>query len=127
MSPEKGFGDFGSFGISAEAGTAPVLMTVSAIALNFDSVTSDPSGSRADEIRVLLVKNKMPSRKAPEGKPGGFGLPTGQVEGGAFPDEIVDGTPRESLGHAVERETEHETGYAVKKIIGKAFIVPKQL
>ena len=34
------------------------ILTISAIALDFDFVTSNPSKSRADEIRVLLVKNK---------------------------------------------------------------------
>src|SRR3989344_6354959 len=91
------------------------ILTISAIALDFDFVTSNPSRSRADEIKVLLVKNKKPSRKSKEGKPGGFGLPTGQVES------------REAILHAVERETEDESGCSVKKIIGKLFVIKKTL
>lgn len=92
-----------------------LILTVSAIAFDFDLVTSDPSKSRADEIRVLVPKNKKPSRKSKEGKPGGFGLPTGQVES------------KEAILHAVERETEDETGCSVKRIVGKLFVINKRL
>src|SRR3990167_11124717 len=95
--------------------TRKLILTISTIAFDFDFVTSDPSRSRADEIKVLLVKNKKPSRKSKEGKPGGFGLPTGQVES------------REAILHAVERETEDESGCSVKKIIGKLFVIKKTL
>ncbi|MEK7126163.1 MAG: hypothetical protein AAB835_01600, partial [Patescibacteria group bacterium] len=36
----------------------PTIFTVSAIAFDFDFVTPDPSKSRADEIKILLPKNK---------------------------------------------------------------------
>ncbi|MBI2062349.1 MAG: NUDIX domain-containing protein [Candidatus Yanofskybacteria bacterium] len=93
----------------------PTIFTVSAIAFDFDFTTSDPSRSRADEIRVLLIKNRKPSRKSKEGKPGGFGLPTGQLES------------REAMLHAVKRETEDESGCSVKKIVGKLFVIKKQI
>lgn len=92
-----------------------LILTISAIAFDFDYTTHDPSKSRADEIKVLLVKNKKPSRKSKEGKPGGFGLPTGQVES------------KEAMLHAVERETEDESGCSVKRVIGKLFIINKRL
>ncbi len=91
------------------------ILTVSAIAFDFDFVTSDPSKSRADEIKVLIPKNKKPPKRSKEGKPGGFGLPTGQLES------------KEMMLHAVERETEDETGCSVTKIIGKLFVVNKRL
>lgn len=99
---------------SKEEALKPIL-TISAIAFDFDFVTSDPSKSKADEIRVLLVKNRKPSRKSKEGKPGGFGLPTGQLES------------KEAMTHAVKRETEDESGCSVKKIIGKLFVINKQI
>lgn len=92
-----------------------IILTISAIALDFDFVTSDSSKSRADEIKVLLVKNKKPPRKSKEGKPGGCGLPTGQFES------------KEVALHAVKRETEEETGCLVKKVIGKLFVIHKML
>lgn len=102
--------------IVANEGEVPkLILTVSTIALDFDFVTSGPPKSRADEIRILLVKNKKPSRKSKEGKPGGFGLPTGQLES------------KESMLMAVKRETEDESGCSVKKIIGKLFVVNKNL
>lgn len=91
------------------------ILTASAVAIDFDFTTSDPSKSRADEIRVLLVKNKKPPRKSKEGKPGGVGLPTGQFES------------KESASKAVERETEDETGCLVEGFIGKLFVVNKRL
>lgn len=94
--------------------TNKTILTISAIAFDFDFVTSDPSKSRADEIRVLIVKNKKPPRKSKESKPGGFGLPTGQLESG------------ESMDHALARETEHETGCRAGKI-AKLFVVNKHL
>lgn len=94
---------------------AKTIFTISAIAFDFDFVTSDPSKSRADEIRVLLVKNKKPPRKSKESKPGGFGLPTGQLES------------KEAMLHAVGRETRDESGCSVRKIVGKLFVVNKRL
>jgi hypothetical protein len=91
------------------------ILTISAVALDFDFVTSDPSKSRADEIKVLIVKNKKPRRNSKEGKPGGFGLPTGQLES------------KEAMLHAVERETEDESGCSVKRIVGKMFVINKLL
>ena len=91
------------------------IRTVSAVAFDFDFVTSDPSKSRADEIRILVPKNKKPSRNSKERKPGGFGLPTGQLES------------QEAMLHAVERETEDETGCPVRKIVGKFFVVQRKL
>lgn len=101
--------------VSLEKEAPKLILTVSAVAFDFDYTTSDPSKSRADEIKVLLVKNKKPSRKSKEGKPGGFGLPTGQLES------------KESMTHAVERETEDESGCSVKRVIGKLFVVNKRL
>ncbi len=99
---------------NAKISVKPIL-TISAIAFDFDFVTSDPSKSRADEIKVLLVKNKKPPRKSKEGKPGGFGLPTGQLES------------KEAMLHAVGRETEDESGCSVSKIVGKLFVINKHL
>ncbi|MDP3763477.1 MAG: NUDIX hydrolase, partial [bacterium] len=95
--------------------TNKTIFTISAIAFDFDFTTSDPSKSRADEIRILVPKNKKPPKKSKEGKPGGFGLPTGQLES------------NEAMLHAVERETEDETGCSVTKIIGKLFVVHKRV
>lgn len=95
--------------------TPKPILTISAIAFDFDFITSDPLKSRADEIKVLLVKNKKPHKKSKEGKPGGYGLPTGQIES------------KESMFRAVERETQDESGCSVKKIIGKLFVVNKIL
>ena len=61
------------------------------------------------------MKNKKPSRKSKEGKPGGFGLPTGQLES------------KEAMLHAVERETQDESGCSVGKIVGKLFVVNKRI
>lgn len=83
----------------------PTIFTVSAVAFDF----------YFDEPRVLLVKNKKPPRKSMEGKPGGVGLPTGQLES------------KETMLHAVERETEDESGCSVSEIIGKLFVVKKTL
>jgi ADP-ribose pyrophosphatase YjhB (NUDIX family) len=91
------------------------IFTISAIALDFDFVTSDPAKSRADEIRVLIVKNKKPPKKSKEGKPGGFGIPTGQLES------------KENMLEAVKRETRDESGCSVKKIIAKLFVIHKRL
>ncbi len=95
--------------------TNKTIFTVSAIAFDFDLVTSDPSKSRADEIKILLPKNKKPPKRSKEGKPPGFGLPTGQLES------------KEAMLHALKRETEDETGCSVTKIIGKLFVVNKHL
>ncbi len=95
--------------------TRKLILSVSAVALDFDFTTSDPSKSRADEIRVLLVKNNKPTRKSKEGKPGGFGLPTGQFES------------LEPALSALVRETEEETGCLVEEIVGKLFVVNKRL
>ena len=95
--------------------TNKTIFTVSAIAFDFDFVTSDPSKSRADEIKILLPKNKKPPKRSKEGKPPGFGLPTGQLES------------KEAMLHALKRETEDETGCQVTKIIGKLFVVNKHL
>ena len=94
---------------------APTIFTISAIAFDFDFVSSDPSKSRADEIKVLLVKNKKPPRNSNEGKPGGRGLPTGQLES------------KEDMLQALKRETRDESGCTVKKIVGKLFVVKKTL
>ena len=91
------------------------IHTVSAIAFDFDFATSDPSKSRADEIKILLVKNKKPPRNSNEGKPGGRGLPTGQLES------------KEDMLQALKRETRDESGCTVKKIVGKLFVVNKRL
>lgn len=91
------------------------ILTISAVAFDFDYVTSDPSKSRADEIKVLTVKNKKPPRNSNEGKPGGRGLPTGQLES------------KEDMLQALKRETRDESGCVVKKIIGKLFVVNKRL
>ncbi len=93
----------------------PTIFTVSAVAFDFYFVTSDPSKSRANEIKVLLPKNKKPPRNSKEGKPGGFGLPTGQLES------------KESMTKALERETRDETGCSVTKIVGKLFVVNKRI
>lgn len=93
----------------------PTIFTVSTIAFNFDFTTSNSSQSRADEIRVLLVKNKKPPRRSKERKPPGYGLPTGQLD----QDEKMD--------HAFERETCQESGYSVTKVVGKLFVVHKRL
>lgn len=90
-----------------------LILSVSAIAFNFDFVTSDPDKSRADEIKVLLPKNRKPTKGSKEGKPPAFGLPTGQLES------------KEDMINALKRETRDETGYPVKQIVGKAFIVYK--
>lgn len=91
------------------------ILTVSAIALDFDYTTSDPSKSRADEIKVLVIKNKKPSKKSKEGKPGGRGLPTGQVD------------QNEDIKSALAREVWQESGYKVKKFVGELFVVNKLL
>ena len=93
----------------------PTIFTVSALAFDFDFTTTDPSKSRADEIKVLLIKNKKPPRNSKEGKPGGVGLPTGQLES------------KESMLHAVKRETEDESGCSITKIVGKLFVINKRL
>lgn len=80
-----------------------IITTVSAIAFDFDF----------NEPRVLLVKNKKPPRKSKEGKPGGVGLPTGQLES------------KEDMIEALKRETRDESGCSVKKVIGKFFLVNK--
>ena len=92
----------------------PPIFTISAIAFDFDFTTSDPSKSRADEIKVLVVKNKKPPRNSKEGKPGGFGLPTGQLES------------KEDMIQALKRETHDESGCSVNKVIGKLFVVNKR-
>ena len=90
-----------------------IILTISAIAFDFDFVTSDTSKSRADEIRVLLVKNKKPPKRSKEGKPGGIGLPTGQLES------------KEGMLDALKRETRDESGCLVKRIVGKFFVINK--
>lgn len=90
-----------------------LIVSVSAISLNFDYVSSDPDKKRSEEIRVLLPRNKKPPKGSEERKPAGFGNPTGQVD------------QNETKTRAVERETEAETGYSVRQIIGEAFIVEK--
>jgi len=91
------------------------IFTASVVALDFDLVTSDPSKSRADEIKVLLVKNKKPPKKSKEGKPPGIGVPTGQFES------------KETALSAAEREMEDETGCLMRRVVGKLFIVHKRL
>ena len=91
------------------------IFTISAIALDFDYVSSDPSKSRANEIKVLLVRNKKPARNSKEGKPGGSGLPTGQLES------------HEGMLEALKRETRDESGCSIKKTIGKLFVIHKML
>ena len=90
-----------------------LILSISAVSLNFDFVTSDPSASKADEIRVLLPKNKKPPKGSKEGKPSAFGLPTGQLES------------KEEMLSALKRETRDETGYPVKQVVGKAFVIYK--
>lgn len=92
---------------------AKLLLSVSAVSFNFDFVTHDPNTSRADEIKVLLPKNKKPPKGSKDGKPPGRGLPTGQLES------------KEEMISAVKRETRDETGYPVKQVVGKAFIIYK--
>ena len=91
------------------------IFTASVVALDFDLVTSAPSKSRADEIKVLLVKNKKPPKKSKEGKPPGIGVPTGQFES------------KETALSAAEREMEDETGCLMRRVVGKLFIVHKRL
>jgi hypothetical protein len=79
-------------------------LTASALTLNFDLVSDDPAG----EIKVLLVKNR-PGKE----KPGGWGFPTGQVES------------CESLTKTLERETKNESGFSVREILGKLFVITK--
>src|SRR3990167_10431046 len=95
--------------------TRKLILTISTIAFDFDLVTSDPSRSRADEIKVLLVKNKKPPKKSKEGKPPGIGVPTGQFES------------KETALSAAEREMEDETGCLMRRVVGKLFIVHKRL
>lgn len=90
------------------------IITVSAVAFDFDGTGSDPA-RWADEIKVLVVKNKKPPRKSKEGKPGGRGLPTGQVDQG------------ENIKSALGREVWQESGYKVKKFVGELFVVNKLL
>ncbi|MBI2065315.1 MAG: NUDIX hydrolase [Candidatus Yanofskybacteria bacterium] len=94
-------------------GLKKLVTSVSAVSLNFDFVSSDPNISRADEIRVLLPKNKKPPKGSKEHKPPGYGLPTGQTE------------DKESIESAISREARDETGYPVLKLIGKAFMIYK--
>lgn len=90
-----------------------LILTASVISFDFDFITSDPTKSRADEIKVLLVKNKKPPKRSKEGKPPGIGVPTGQFES------------KETAPSAAEREMEDETGCVMRKIIGKLFVVHK--
>ncbi|KKT80734.1 MAG: hypothetical protein UW79_C0036G0007 [Candidatus Yanofskybacteria bacterium GW2011_GWA2_44_9] len=87
----------------------PPSETVSVLSINFDSVTSNPDKSRADEIMLLTVKNKKQPPKSREKKPPGIGLPGGGVES------------KESLKHAADRESDGEAGYKLLKIYGEVF------
>jgi len=99
---------------SVNVANKPIL-TVSAIAFDFDFTTSNPSRSRADEIKVLLVKNKKPPKRSKEGKPPGIGIPTGQFES------------KEAALSAAERELEDETGCQMRRSVGKLFVMHKRL
>lgn len=90
------------------------ITTVSAIAFDFDGTGNDPT-RWVDEIKVLVVKNKKPPKKSKEGKPGGRGLPTGQVD------------QNEDIKGALAREVWQESGYKVKLFVGELFIVKKLL
>lgn len=90
------------------------IITVSAVAFNFDGTGNDPT-KWADEINVLVVKNKKPPKKSKEGKPGGRGLPTGQVD------------QNENIKGALSREVRQESGFRVKQFVGELFIVNKML
>lgn len=99
----------------AEKEHPKIIFTASAIAFDFDYVTDDPLKSRADEIRVLLVKNKKPPKNSKEGKPPGIGVPTGQFES------------KEAALSAAKRELEDETGCLMRRAVGKLFVVHKRL
>jgi len=99
---------------SVNVANKPIL-TVSAIAFDFDFTTSNPSRSRADEIKVLLVKNKKPPKRSKEGKPPGIGIQTGQFES------------KEAALSAAERELEDETGCQMRRSVGKLFVMHKRL
>jgi len=90
-----------------------LLITVSGIAINFDYVfsLSDPL---ADQIKILLVKNKKPPRNSGDKKHGGWGCPTGQQKG-----------YKDAQG-AIKFETRDEAGYD-SKIIGKIKVYSKKV
>ena len=89
--------------------------TASTIALDFDYTTTAPEKSRADEIRILTIKNKKPPKGSKEQKPPGIGFPTGGYEG-------WDGNGSGETGEsASKRETVGESGYSVQRVLGKLF------
>ena len=92
-----------------EVDESPFSESVSAIAIDFDRVTNDPDKSRADEIRVLTIKNKKQPKHSKERKPPGIAVPTGGEESG------------ETLIRAVVRETVGESGYTAGKVFGELF------
>ncbi len=98
---------------------SPYSESVSAIAFDFDQVTGAPDKSRADEIRLLSVKNKKQPKNSKEKKPPGRGWPTGGVEGGFY------ASGRESFEQAVRRETLGESGYTVTNVLGELFCEPR--
>lgn len=102
------------FTFTTEEITRKRIITVSAVAFDFDHTDVDPT-KWADEIKVLVVKNKKPPRKSKEGKPGGRGLPTGQVD------------QNEDIKGALAREVWQESGYKVKRFVGELFVVNKLL
>ena len=63
--------------LSLENDTSKYTQTVLAIALDFDLVTNDPMKSRADEIKLLTIKNRKQAKKNKEKQPPGVGCPAG--------------------------------------------------
>ena len=84
--------------------------SVLGIAIDFDHVTTDPTKSRADEVRLLTINNKKQPKNSKDRKPQGVGCPTGGVESG------------ENHKDAVLRETLDESGYgAGGKVLGEIY------
>ncbi len=100
--------------IGQEETLDPTIITVSALAFDFDLTGTDPS-KWADEIKMLIVKKRKPPKKACSTQPGGYGLPTGQLES------------KEDLFEALKRETRQESGCSVTQIISNLFVVRKTL
>ena len=81
-----------------------LILTAGVVAFDFTFAENAPT----DEIKVLFVKNKKS-----HDKPGGRGLPKGQVD------------QKEDIQHAAGRETRDESGYPVIRYIGKLTVIPK--
>src|SRR3989338_9677486 len=84
-------------GQSLEQDPSQYTKTVMAIAFDFDYVTNSPDKSRADEIRILTIKNKKQPNKSKEKKPPGVGCPAGGVESG---EDLICAVIRETLGES---------------------------